>query len=179
MLNNLVLYGTVSILLCSLILHRYLRVKAGPKLPPGPRPLPLIGNIFDFPPQGIPEFQHWINHKDTYGPISSVTIMGLTLIIIHDKEAAYEILERKSVKTSARPRMEFAHNMCGFDEFLMSQQYDDNFRDRRKIIHNQLGSQTRVSQYNDLQDVEVRRFLLRLLEEPGNLFQHLKTSVSL
>lgn len=57
----------------------------------------------------------------------------------------------------------------------MGQQYDESFRQRRKIIHNQLGSQARVAEFNDIQDVEVRRFLLRLMDEPQNLFKHLKT----
>lgn len=38
-----------------------------PPLPPGPKPLPLIGNVFDMPPRGCKEWLHWLKHKKEYG----------------------------------------------------------------------------------------------------------------
>lgn len=72
------------------------------RLPPGPKPLPIVGNMLDLPPKGTPEFQHWFKHKDTYGPISSVTVMEHCLVILHDKEAANAVMGKKAQKTSAR-----------------------------------------------------------------------------
>lgn len=80
-------------------------------LPPGPKGLPIIGNIRDLPPPGIPEWQHWIKHRDLYGPISSVTALGTTIVLIHDRDMAIELLEKKSAKYSARPVMIFANEM--------------------------------------------------------------------
>jgi hypothetical protein len=43
----------------------YRKIKA--PLPPGPRGLPIIGNIQDLPPAGKPEWEHWLKLKDLYG----------------------------------------------------------------------------------------------------------------
>lgn len=38
-----------------------------PKLPPGPKGLPGIGNLNDMPPPGVLEAHHWLKHKELYG----------------------------------------------------------------------------------------------------------------
>ncbi|KAI1778539.1 putative cytochrome P450 oxidoreductase OrdA-like protein [Hypoxylon cercidicola] len=63
-------------------------------VPPGPKPLPIIGNFFDLPSAGQAEFQHWLKHKDAYGPVSSISVMGTTLIIFHDKDVAHAYNEK-------------------------------------------------------------------------------------
>jgi hypothetical protein len=80
-------------------------------LPPGPKGLPLVGNISDLPPQGSQEYLHWKQFKERYGPLSSVTILGQTMIIIHDREIALELMEKRASKHSGRPNMKFAMEM--------------------------------------------------------------------
>ena len=78
------------------------RTRGAPKLslPPGPKPLPILGNFRDVPPEGSLEYMHWLKHKDLYGPITSVTVMGQTIVAIHDKQLAHDVLERESLKKS-------------------------------------------------------------------------------
>src|SRR5690348_15243261 len=67
------------------------------RLPPGPWPFPLVGNIGDLPPPGEAEYLHWLKHKDMYGPLSSVTVLGQPLVILHDRKAAEVLLEKTSL----------------------------------------------------------------------------------
>ncbi|MBE3049577.1 cytochrome P450 [Candidatus Bathyarchaeota archaeon] len=103
-------------IIASYIVHRFVSsARRHRRFPPGPTPLPLIGNLRDFPNDGdgLPDYEHWLKHKK-YGPISSVTAFGQTAVIIHDREAAQVILERMALKTSGRPTSFFGSDICGY-----------------------------------------------------------------
>ncbi|OKP05847.1 O-methylsterigmatocystin oxidoreductase [Penicillium subrubescens] len=59
------------------------------------------------------------------------------------------------------------------------QTYSDRFRVYRKAMQPYLGSETAIAQYNSLQEIEVHRFLLRVLlrflQDPSKLSQHVQT----
>ncbi|OAQ99298.1 hypothetical protein LLEC1_00731 [Akanthomyces lecanii] len=153
---------------------RRLRKAGVNALPPGPKPLPLLGNIFDLPTNGEPEFQHWLKHKDQYGPISSVTVLGQAVIILHDRQAAMDILDKTATKSSGRPGFAFAA-MCGFNKWITFMQHDSTWREQRKAVHQQLGTKKTASQFNDVQDLETRRLLVRLKKDPQGFFQHIRS----
>jgi hypothetical protein len=144
-------------------------------LPPGPKPLPLLGNVADFPPAGVPEHLHWLPHKDLYGGISSVTVMGMTLVILHDKAMARDLLEKAAAKTSGRPEMIMANKLCGYESIAVCQSYTPTFRRYRKLLHQELGTKASAAQFNDVQEDEVKRQLVRTLRDPNSLLQHYKT----
>jgi hypothetical protein len=111
--NHALLSATAFLLLSYLIATKLLFPQKGKKLPlpPGPKGLPLVGNIADLPPKGGLEWQHWLKHKDLYGPISCVTVFGQTIVLVHDLEVATELLDRRGGKYSSRSRMVFAGEM--------------------------------------------------------------------
>jgi hypothetical protein len=39
----------------------------GLPLPPGPKGVPILGNVNDMPKPGVLEWHHWLAHKDLYG----------------------------------------------------------------------------------------------------------------
>lgn len=123
----------------------------------------------------MPEYQHWIKFKDAYGPISSVTVFGTTLVIVHSPEAAHELLSKMSTKTSGRPYFYFADEMCGFGTLTSNIGYGPTHRLHRKFMHQEIGTKVLVEKFYDIQDVESKRFLLRVLEDPARLIEHIKT----
>ncbi|KAM0260067.1 hypothetical protein ACHAQJ_002991 [Trichoderma viride] len=169
-----------GVIIALIVLYRlFFRKKPGLlPLPPGPKPLPIVGNINDLPASGVPEYEHWLPFKDKYGPVSSVTVLGQTMIILHDKDAVGDLLDKTSLKTSARPQLFFATELCGFSSFLPAMQYHDKFRQHRKFIHQQLGTKALASRFNGIQDIESKRLLLRVMNDPQNYIEHLKAEAS-
>ena len=45
------------------------------------------------------------------GPISSVTVLGTTFVIINDKDVAFDLLDKRSTVYSSRPVLTFAGGM--------------------------------------------------------------------
>lgn len=52
--------------------------------------------------------------------------------------------------------------------------YTDTLRIHRKLFHKQIGSVNSVARYNNFQEAEVGRFMLRSLEAPQDLIPHIR-----
>ncbi|BCS04512.1 cytochrome P450 [Aspergillus luchuensis] len=147
--------------------------KASAPLPPGPPPKPIIGNIKDLPPPGSKDWQHWLDHKEKYGPISSITVFGQTLVVLNDADMALEMLEKRSAKHSSRPHLPIAE-LSGWDKTLGLLPYNNRFRAYRKATYRELGSVNAAGKFDGIVDKEVTRFLLRVIHSPNNLVNHLR-----
>ncbi|KAI0888728.1 putative cytochrome P450 oxidoreductase OrdA-like protein [Annulohypoxylon maeteangense] len=145
-----------------------------PPLPPGPKGLPIVGNLNDLPQPGVLECDHWLKHKELYGPLSSITVMGQTIVIINDAKLAFELLEKRSAKHSSRPRQIFAGEMIGWENSLGLSPYNNQFRTHRKNMGRIIGTKNAASQFNELQESEVGHFLLHLLNNPEDFMNHAK-----
>ncbi|KAJ6786859.1 hypothetical protein PWT90_11132 [Aphanocladium album] len=171
-----IIRASVALGLCILIYQLFSRHNTARRdLPPGPKPLPIVGNIRDFPPTGAVEYRHWLKHKDLYGPISTVGALGKRLILVHDKEMAHNLLVKSSIKSSGRPVTEFMSNLCGYKKLLAFQQYNESFKMSRRLIHQQLGTKAAVAKFHDFLDVAVGRLMVRLLAKPKDMVEHLTT----
>ncbi|KAF9889863.1 hypothetical protein FE257_006953 [Aspergillus nanangensis] len=163
----------ISLLALCLAYSVFTRKKAPAPLPPGPPQKPIIGNLGDLPPPGVQDWQHWLKHKELYGPISSVTVFGQTLVILNKARLAVELLEKRSAIHSSRLRTPFAY-MSGWNHVLGTLAYSEDFRTTRKNLHRQIGSGATVSRFDKIQEAEVGRFLLRLFHRPDELIHHIR-----
>ncbi|KAL7907041.1 cytochrome P450 [Trichoderma velutinum] len=172
MASTLIIQSLIA-LVGFLVYHHVFR-KPKKNLPPGPKGLPLIGNILNLPSKDTPNHEHWKSINDKYGPIASITVLGQQMIFIADKEAAQEIMEKKSQTSSGRPVFQFA-NYCGFGDFISLHQLEKRFTSQRKVMHKAIGTKVLAAKYAEIQEQEVGRLLLRTLQDPQKIVKHFET----
>lgn len=102
-------FALLALYLIKRLINRSLLSRKRYKLPPGPKPLPLVGNLFDYPKDL--EWVQWATYKDIYGPISSITSFGRTLIFLNDLKTAQDLFETRSSIYSNRSILTFSGDL--------------------------------------------------------------------
>ncbi|KAH9929349.1 cytochrome P450 [Fomitopsis serialis] len=73
------------------------------RLPPGPKPLPIIGNVHQVPAEYQERaFARW---SKTYGDLMYTKMFTRPILIINSLKVARELLDKRGNKYSSRPRM--------------------------------------------------------------------------
>jgi hypothetical protein len=163
------------IIIITVLTYRLFRLlKHDLPLPPGPKGLPVLGNINDLPKHGALEWHHWLTHKDLYGPISSITVLGQTFVILNDADITLELLRDRAIVNSGRPIMTFGGEMIGWKNGLVMLQPNEMFKAYRKNIATVASSTATLSVFDRVQEEEAVHFLANLLGSPNDLFAHIR-----
>jgi hypothetical protein len=129
------LFVTFSGILRAFIWRDLWKFSKARRLPPGPPRKLIIGNMLNAPPEGCKEWEHWLKHKYLYGgipslfivfetalvvteccntaigPISSIEILGQSIINLNDAAITLELLEKRSLLSSSRPQAVMTHEL--------------------------------------------------------------------
>ncbi|KAI1788653.1 cytochrome P450 [Ganoderma leucocontextum] len=156
-------------LVATAILWGTKRTRSSPlPLPPGPRPLPIIGNLLDMPKNDMVTSLHELSRQ--YGEIVYLDVFGQPTIIIDSYDAAIAMLESRSANTSDRPRFVMAELTGLMYEFALMG-YGNSWRERRRLFHSFL-HQGVLAQYRPIHLHGVQRLLNKLLDEPAKFLDH-------
>lgn len=153
--------GTLSVILITCVVHSVIKRPLAP-LPPGPKPLPLIGNIHQLPKslQWL-ELYHW---SKKYGPVLHMRMGRQPLIILSTHQAAHDLLSRRSSRYSDRPRMVMAGELVTRGMHMLLRPYDHQYRLHQKMEAPLLTLRA-ASGYRALQDLESQQLLWDVLGE--------------
>ncbi|KAG2360788.1 cytochrome P450 [Suillus spraguei] len=154
-------------------LVRQVVIKKNPApYPPGPRGWPLIGNFLD-----MPRIKPWLIFTEwgrKYGDITHIEVLGRHIMVLNSVKTAMEIMDSKSTLYSDRPILPMAGELVGWKDSLPFLPYGDRFRQQRRNFHKVIGSRAAVDVYNEIEEVETRRFLKRVLAKPDQLQEHVR-----
>ncbi|KAH9937816.1 cytochrome P450 [Epithele typhae] len=145
-------------------------------LPPGPRPLPFIGNALDMPSKEMRTAFKEMNQK--YGDIVYLDALGQPMIIVGSHEVAVDLLEKRSSNYSDRA----PSAMIDMHVFLLPHRfgwaftvhrYGQEWRRNRRAMHQYFNANA-VAQYAASQKLEAHRLARRMIDDPEHFRQHIR-----
>ncbi|RAH66086.1 cytochrome P450 [Aspergillus aculeatinus CBS 121060] len=134
-------------------------------LPPGPKPLPLIGNVYQAPKShGWRTYREW---NEQYGPIVHLNMLGQPVIIMSTSEVAHDLLAKRGAIFSDRPRLFLATELALKGLNILMMNYTDQFRHHQRLQVSVLNA-TPAAAYLPIQALESQQLLYDLLQTSGS-----------
>lgn len=184
---------------CTLALKQYyLNIRKdnpqGLPPPPGPKPWPIIGNMFDAPHtspwiafqkwgliygwllQTIP-YVYFLTGDLRAGDIVSFRVFSQTFVVINSREIAFDLLEMRSRNYSDRPDVPLL-KMSGWDFNFVTMRYGPKWRAHRRLFNEKFRADAAVS-YQPAQLNSAYTLLRGILKNPNDFVECLKTYVLL
>ncbi|KAL3339465.1 hypothetical protein AABB24_028196 [Solanum stoloniferum] len=122
------------------------------KIPPGPRGLPLIGNLH-MVGKNILHDLHKIAKK--YGPIMSMRLGLVPVIVASSPYAAQQFLKNHDLVFSSRPYSEVSQYIFYDQRNLVSSKYGPYWRNMRKLCTLQLLSNAKIHSFQSMRKQEL------------------------
>ncbi|KAF8585121.1 cytochrome P450 [Ramaria rubella] len=144
-------------------------------LPPGPKPLPVIGNALQIPTRDPRSTYHkW---RKVYGDIVHLTAAGEHIIILNSARAAFDLLEKRGKIYSDRPASVMV-KMVGLDKTWVLLPYGDTLRQFRRLGRQSMGMHA-IGEYKLVQEEEARFLAKAVIDSPNDLIDHIKRATSI
>ncbi|KAI1784946.1 cytochrome P450 98A3 [Ganoderma leucocontextum] len=163
----------VSVVLVLLARAVYQR-KKHPHLPPGPTPLPLVGNILDFPRTHLGREFAAMSKK--FGDVIHLSVLGQDTVVLGSLKAACDLLDKRSANYSDRPTSIMVQ-LVGYDWLTVLMNYGPRWREHRRALHPTMTPEV-LPQYETIELDGARNFLRMLFRIPQDLASHIKFTLA-
>ncbi|KAJ3799037.1 cytochrome P450 [Lentinula aff. detonsa] len=130
--------------------------------PPGPPGWPIIGNVFDNPPsQKHKTFREW---GMQYGPVLRYRLLTEDIIVLNNREATYELLEKRSLTTQDRPSQVMCGELMSWNHGIALSPAGHRHRTYRKLVNSVLSANATKSLW-PVQERAARMFVRELFNK--------------
>ncbi|CAI8584412.1 unnamed protein product [Vicia faba] len=158
MLSLLILILCLIFPLVLLFLKRR-RTRKAP-YPPGPRGLPLIGNLHQLDNSIL--YLQFSKLSKIYGPLFSVQLGLRSAIVVSSAEIAKEIFKNNDLVFSNRPLLYGQQKLSYNGSEIAFSPYSDFWKDIRKFCVVHIFSAKRVSSYASIRKFEVKQMIKKI-----------------
>ncbi|KLO07928.1 cytochrome P450 [Schizopora paradoxa] len=140
-------------------------------LPPGPKRLPIVGNIFQIAVFGSKLWQTALEWRKAYGDMIYLEVVGVPVLIINSHEIAMDLLSKRSSLYSSRPQFVMP-TLAGWEWTTAALPYGEKLRKQRAILQKFFLSPD-VLNYKDFHQQNCHAFLQGLLSSPERYDRHI------
>jgi len=153
----------------SLLLRRRKRQHVLP-LPPGPRGLPIVGNMFQVPTSLL--WEKALEWGKVYGDMIYLDIAGMPMLIVNSHEVAVDLLSKRSANYSSRPQLMMS-TLGGWGWATSILPYGEALKTQRMFLHKYFQT-PEVLNYKETQQTYCHIFLQGILESPWDYEKHVR-----
>ncbi|XP_058737817.1 cytochrome P450 98A2-like [Vicia villosa] len=159
------LFLTIPLSLLTLFIFYTLFQRLRFKLPPGPRPWPVVGNLYDIKPVRFRCFAEWAQF---YGPIISVWFGSTLNVIVSNTELAKEVLKENDQQLADRHRSRSAAKFSRDGKDLIWADYGPHYVKVRKVCTLELFSPKRIEALRPIREDEVTAMVESIFNDSTN-----------
>ncbi|GJE98982.1 cytochrome P450 [Phanerochaete sordida] len=141
------------------------------KLPPGPKGLPVVGNLFNAPKAfEWLVFQDWSRQYDS--DVVHFEIIGTHFVVLNSAKSADDLFEGRSSNYADRPETPMAQ-LSGWRWNWGIMRYGDNWRAHRRLFHRFFRAPV-VPAYHASEATAVHELLRGLRDKPDQWMRHIR-----
>ncbi|KAF3945068.1 hypothetical protein CMV_028521 [Castanea mollissima] len=135
------------------------------KLPPGPYPWPILGNLAHIKPVRCRNFNEW---SQIYGPIMSVWYGSDLSIVVLNSKLAKEVLKDNDHQLASRPRSSLTAKVVKDGKNLIWADYGPHYVKVRKVCTMELFSPKSIEALRPIREDEVRAMVQSIFKDCTN-----------
>ncbi|THU85080.1 cytochrome P450 [Dendrothele bispora CBS 962.96] len=158
----MMLWGILVLGLTVLMISRFFK-KLNYRYPPGPRGLPILGNLFQL--DSVKPWHTFAKWKEMYGPIMYLNVAGQPIVILNSKKVAEDLLERRASNYADRHRFIVLEKTTG-DSNIAFMRPGERWRKMRRASEHALGLNA-SSNYYRAQTNESILLVYGILNQPN------------